>query len=141
MERTLRWWEAGEVVGFVDAAFLPINVVLPLSYSVADPVESHVNGLRTFLFDSVVGNPGGGAVVSLYGGGWLGMAHFGEGCSDGTGVFEVVEEAAEFHLQGTCKDLVHDLAKDQDGMQKSIGSDVHGEGATQGGARWLRWIG
>jgi hypothetical protein len=65
-----------EVVGFVATTFCPVNVKLALADAVADPVEAHVNGLGAFLFDGVVGDAGGGAVIGLYGGGRLGVAEF-----------------------------------------------------------------
>jgi hypothetical protein len=63
-----------EIIRAVETAFFPTNYKLALADTIANPVKVHVNGLGSFLFDSVVGNAGGGAVVSLDGGGGLGVA-------------------------------------------------------------------
>ena len=54
----------------------PMDMKLALAFAIFQPVESHVNGLGTALFDGVVGDTGGTTVVDLNGSGWLGMAHF-----------------------------------------------------------------
>ena len=53
----------GVVVRVVGAAGGPMHVEVALTDTVTDPVETHVDGLRAALFDSVVGNAAGGAVV------------------------------------------------------------------------------
>jgi hypothetical protein len=63
-----------EVIGAVVAVFFPTNHKLALADTVADPVKAHVNGFGSFLFDSVIGNTGGGAVVGLDWGGGLGVS-------------------------------------------------------------------
>ncbi len=57
--------KVGERIRFVLFARAPIHVVLALAHAVADPIESHVDCFGAFLFDGVVGNAGGGAIVSL----------------------------------------------------------------------------
>ena len=91
----------GEVVGFVETAFFPMNKELPLAYAVANPVEAHVDGFRALLFDSVVGDAGGGTVVGLDWCRWLGVAEFLERGTDGAGFLAVVEEAGKFSFGGT----------------------------------------
>ena len=51
----------------------PIYFELALSTSVTDPIETHIDGLGTFLFDGVRGKSYGGGVVHLHFGGSLGM--------------------------------------------------------------------
>ena len=47
-------------------AFLPsVDEELALAYTVSDPIEVHVNGFRSLLFDSVVGDTSCSAVVGL----------------------------------------------------------------------------
>ena len=55
----------GKVVRFVEAAALPIDMELALADTIANPVEAHIDSFGTLLFDSVVGDAGGSAVVSL----------------------------------------------------------------------------
>jgi len=38
---------------------------LSLSYAITDPIKMHVNGFGAFLFDSVIGDATGHAVVCL----------------------------------------------------------------------------
>jgi hypothetical protein len=63
-----------EIVRAVVTAFFPTNYKLALADTVADPAKAHVNGFGSFLFDSVIGDTGGGAVVRLDWGGGLGVA-------------------------------------------------------------------
>jgi len=60
------------VVSLVELAFAPENVKLALADSIADPIVAHVDGLGAFLFDSVVRDADGSAVVGGDGSGWLG---------------------------------------------------------------------
>ena len=83
----------GEIVSLVEASFFPIDVELALAYTVTDPVEAHVNCLGSFLFDGVIGDAGGSAVVSLDGSRWLGVTEFFKGGPDGASFLAVVEES------------------------------------------------
>jgi hypothetical protein len=104
----------GEVVSFVKASFHPIDVKLFLADAVTNPVEPHVNGLGSTLFDSVIGDANGGVVVCLDRSRGLGVAHFFEAGADGTSILEVVEEGTQFRFGGTGEDLVHGVAEDVD---------------------------
>ena len=86
----------GKIIGTIATAFTPIDLKLALANSIADPVEPHVNGLGSFLFDRVVGDTGGGAVISSDRCGRLGMAHFTQGNSKWTRFFAIVEQGTEF---------------------------------------------
>ena len=66
----------GKIISSVQNSSFPVDVELSLAHPVADPIEAHVDGFGAFLFDGVVGNSGGGAVVSNNWGGGLGMAEF-----------------------------------------------------------------
>jgi hypothetical protein len=52
----------------------PTNDKLALANMITNPIKAHVDDFGSFLFDSVIGNAGGGAVVGLDGGGGLGVA-------------------------------------------------------------------
>jgi hypothetical protein len=82
------------VVRTIFCSFSPMNVELALAFAIFEPVESHVNGLGTSLFDGVVGNASGTAVVDLNWSGWLGMAHFYENDSDRYPLFGVEKTGA-----------------------------------------------
>ena len=105
----------GEIIRLVEDSFFPIDVELLLADSVTDPVKTHVDSFGAFLFDSVVGDAGGSAVVGLERGRWLGMAEFFEVDANGAGFFAVVEEGSEFGFGRTGEDFTHDLAENVDG--------------------------
>ena len=71
----------GEVVSAIGVAFVPENFKLALADSIADPIESHVDGFGPFLFYGVGGDAAGGIIVGGHRGGGLWMAHFLEGNS------------------------------------------------------------
>ncbi len=54
-----------EVIGWIAVFGTPKNVKLTLAYMVADPIKVHLNGFGTFMFDGVIGNATGHAIVSL----------------------------------------------------------------------------
>ena len=61
----------GKIVGFVGAALAPKNVELFLMHMITDPIKAHIDGLGSFLFDGVIGNTSGCAIISLNRGGRL----------------------------------------------------------------------
>ena len=89
------------VISFVENTFFPVDKELALAYTVSDPIEAHVNGFRSFLFDSVVGDTSGSAVVGLNRGWWLGMTEFFEACAEWAGFFSIVKEGGEFGFGST----------------------------------------
>ena len=66
----------GEVVSKVATARGPIYVELALLDAITNPVKPHVHSFGALLFYRVVDDAKGSGVVSLDGGGWLGMVHF-----------------------------------------------------------------
>jgi len=54
-----------EVIGPIADTRLPKNVELALSHLVEYPIKAHVNGFGALLFNGVIGNAAGCAVVSL----------------------------------------------------------------------------
>jgi hypothetical protein len=69
----------GEVISKVIGALTPVHTEVSLGDSVFEPVETHINGLRVTLFDSVIENTCSTCIVSLYGSGRLGMSHVDKG--------------------------------------------------------------
>jgi hypothetical protein len=86
----------GKVVGSVGDAAAPIDNELALADAVADPIETHVHGFGPFLFDRVVGNAGGSAVVGDDRGRWLEMSELFESDVLRNGFFAIVVEASHF---------------------------------------------
>jgi len=78
-----------KVVGSIGDAGSPEDVELALVGPVAEPIESHVDRFGASLFDSVIGNTAGGAVVSLDWCGGLGMSQFIQGDVYGANVLSV----------------------------------------------------
>ena len=62
----------------------------------AHPVESHVKGLRSFPAHVAGEDDVGGCAVGIDRGGWLRVAHLGEGCADGNGLLAVEENRSGF---------------------------------------------
>lgn len=105
----------GRIIGEIVLARAPVDVELSLAGSVADPVESHVHGFGTFLFDGAGANAHCGGVVGEQGSGRLGVAEFLERDAKGTGFFSIVEEGSKFGFSSGGKDFAHDVAVDEDG--------------------------
>jgi hypothetical protein len=90
-----------EIIGAVEAALLPIDVKVALADAVTNPVKSHVNCFRMFLFDGVVGNTGSSTVVSLNGSRRLRMSKFFKANTDRAGLFAVEVDGSELSFSGT----------------------------------------
>ncbi len=56
----------GVIIGKIVCSGPPVDQELPLAGPVLDPVESHVDGLGSFLFDGVVGESLGSGVIDLH---------------------------------------------------------------------------
>ncbi len=80
-----------QVVSLVGGARAPVDAELALLDSVLEPVEAHVNGLGTTLFDCAVHNAFCAFVVGLDGSDGLWMAEFNEGLADGATCLGIVE--------------------------------------------------
>jgi hypothetical protein len=86
----------GKVVGSVGDAAAPVDNELALADAVADPIKTHVHGFGSFLFDRVVGDAGGSAVVGDDRGCSLGMSEFFESDALRDGFLAIVVEASHF---------------------------------------------
>ena len=128
-----------EVVSQIVSAAAPVDKELVFGDAVFDPVEAHVNGFGTTLFDSVVGDAGSAGIVSLDGSGWLGMAHLGEGGAEPGTIFGIIEEGAKFSFGGGGHNSLDDGAVDVNGAVErwrsrvgiGWGSRIFGEGAEE----------
>jgi len=54
-----------EIIHPIAVTKTPKNMKLALVDAIMDPIKMHVNGFGAFLFDGVIGNATGHAVVSL----------------------------------------------------------------------------
>jgi hypothetical protein len=79
----------GVIIGKIVCSGPPVDQELPLAGPVLDPVESHVDGLGSFLFDGVVGESFGSGVMDLHWGWRLRMTHLFERCPNGDGFLSV----------------------------------------------------
>jgi hypothetical protein len=104
-----------KTICLVQDAYFPMDAELLLAHAVVDPAKTHVDRFGPFLFESVVGDAGGSAVVGLQGLWRLGMSEFFEDDPDGAGLFAVVEEGWELSFGGAREDFAHDLAQNADG--------------------------
>ena len=82
----------GKIVGFVGTALAPKDVELFLMHMITAPIKTHVNGFGSLLFNSVIGDTSGCAIISLNRSGRLWMPQFLECGSNGTCLLTVVVE-------------------------------------------------
>ena len=112
----------GGVISKIFVAWAPSKCKLLLFNMIFDPVETHINGFGTFLFEVVVDDAVGGAVVGANQGGRLGMAKFDEGTADGDGLLGIEVDSSDFRFRGGCHNVFDDLGKNKDGaVEKSTG--------------------
>ena len=90
-----------EIIGAIVFALAPIDVKLALADAIADPVEAHVHGLRSFLFNVVVGDASGCTVVGLDGSRGLRMTHFLERRSKRASGFAIMVQCTQFGFSCT----------------------------------------
>jgi hypothetical protein len=103
------------IIHFVEEAAFPIDVELALTDVVANPVKAHSNSFRAFLFESIVGDASGGAVVGYNSSKRLGMAKFFHAGAKRARVFAIVEEGGKLSFGDTGDDFAEDLAENIDG--------------------------
>ena len=101
----------GEVVSLVSGSRLPEDVELFLANTITNPIEAHVNGLRVFHLDRVIGDAGSSAIVGLQGRGRLGMAQFLQGSPDRACLFGIEEKCTKFGFSRTGHDRTQDVAQ------------------------------
>jgi hypothetical protein len=99
------WMMFSEIISSVQNSSFPIDMELALADAVANPVEAHVNGFGSFLFDRVIGDAKGGTVVSYNWSRRLGIAKFLKARTNRARFFAVVEESGEFGFGGTGYDF------------------------------------
>ena len=104
----------GVVVSFVDAARAPVDDELALFDSVADPVETHVNGAGALLLDVLIGNATGGRVIGEDGSGILWVPHFDEDGSENEAFLGVGKDAGDFRFAGGGHDHFDDGSDAED---------------------------
>ena len=108
----------GVIVAEVFGSRTPVNEELFLVYSVFDPVESHVDGFGSFMFDCVIREAFGGGVVHLHGGWWLRMTDLFQGGSNGDCLLAIDVRGTDFGFSRRAHDVAHDT---RDGEEWSIG--------------------
>jgi hypothetical protein len=86
----------GVIVSNILGARGPIDMELVLLDSVLNPIKPHIHCVGSDLSYVVVGNPAGGGIVNLYGGGRLAVPHFFEGDAEADTVFTIKKEGNNF---------------------------------------------
>jgi hypothetical protein len=81
-----------EIAGGVSRSAPPIDMVLFLLNAVANPIEAHIHGFGSLLFDGFVGDTTGGAVAGNHRSRRLWVAQFVESDAEGGAFFAVVEK-------------------------------------------------
>ena len=122
------------IVALVLWARHPIMPKLELHDAIAEPVESHVHGIRALGGDGVVDHAEGRGVVGLDRGGGLRVAHFGECVPGGDRRAAIYIEGADFGLRGGRHDGLDDLRDGEDAAVVRRVGGVIGEGKMAAGA-------
>ncbi len=65
----------GEVIGVVVETAAPVDDEFAVGNAIFDPVETHVDGFGSALFDGVVGDSGSTSIIRLDGGRSLWVSH------------------------------------------------------------------
>jgi hypothetical protein len=94
------------VIGF---ATFSVFDELALSYTVPDPIVSHVHGLGPTLLDTVIGNDGGSAIVGDHGGRRLRVAELFKRNALRDSYLSIIEESSGLSFRGAGDNLVEDL--------------------------------
>ena len=96
----------GEVIDQVGFAGDPVIHELVLRLVISEPVESHVHGFCSLLFDDTVGDAIGSAVVGANRCGRLWMAEFNEGEVKSDGESGIEKEGCNFSLSSRGHDVL-----------------------------------
>ena len=97
------------IITSVVVARFPIYFELALSTSIPDPIEKHINGLGSFLFDGFRGESYGGGVVHLNFGGRLEMIQLLQCGLDWDSLPTIDVGCSYFGFCRRSHDIVHDL--------------------------------
>ena len=84
---------------------------MPLDDTVSDPMKTNVHGFGHLLPNDFVGYSNRCGIIYLDGGGWLGMTHFVQGCSDGHGGLSIEEKGAVFGFSCGSHDISKNFAQ------------------------------
>ena len=107
----------GKIVSTVGGTRRPVEVKLFLLFTVTEPVIAHVKRFGAFHADGGAKNADGGGTVSFERStsGWLGMAHFKQGCEERNGRLSVEKKGTGFGFGGGGSNTAECFAKDVDG--------------------------
>ena len=104
------WMKFCEIISQVELTRLPKHEKLSLRDSVAQPVETHVHGLQSFLFHGIICDSRGGLVICDERRGGLGMTEFRKRDNEGNGLSGVKVSRPHFGLTGRYHDISDYLA-------------------------------
>jgi len=88
------------------------------------PIETHVNCLGAFLFDSSIEDATGDTVVSCDDIGWLGPSHFMESLPEWDSGLGIDECRAGLGFGGQREDIAHDASEDMEGPIERRGEAI-----------------
>ena len=104
-----------KIISLFCFSLLPIDQKLALVNTFTDPIKTHVHSLGSFLFDAVIANAGGSAVVSLDWSRGLRVSEFFKTYAQRSGFFSIVEAASKFGFRCAGEYLAHDLGRNVNG--------------------------
>jgi hypothetical protein len=94
----------GVVVSKVDFSRCPIDMELVLLGPIADPVETHINGLGPLLFYGSIDDAISCGIVGAKRRGWLLVSEFDQCCAEGHGLLSIVKERRYLCFGSECDD-------------------------------------
>jgi len=103
------------VVGKIANARLPLDDELAILDAIMEPIETHVNGFRAFLFNSSIEDATGDTVVSCDDSDRLGPSHFMESLPEWDSGLGIDESRAGLGFGGQREDVAHDASEDMEG--------------------------
>lgn len=134
----MRWGKMlGIVVREIASSRFPLNDKLAILDAVLEPIETHVYGFGALLFDSVIEDAPGHAVVGGDDSGGLGPSHFAESDSEWNSSLGIEEGGAGLGLSCGTEDIAHDACENMEGPIEGWGEafEVVGMGTEKEKAR------
>ena len=104
----------GKIISIVFSTWTPVYVKVSLSYSVPNPILSHIYRFASPLVHGFMCDPGSALGICLDQIGRLRMAEVGKDCAYGLCFIFVVEESAELCFCIGGDDVAHDGRKNKE---------------------------
>jgi hypothetical protein len=125
----------GEVIGFIENYFLPVDDKLALACTVMNPVKAHIDCFGSLEPDGVIGDARGHSAVGGNWSWWLWMTKLFKRDLECASFASIVKEGSKFSFDGAGEDLMHNVAHDMNCLRCSWGG-----GGWIGKIRCFGWV-